>query len=130
MVTIEVKADKVRDFDNVHNYLNLMNGIVLACHKYGEYQEGRRNQVAVDFTVGCYMLGLNPLAILGTFIEKDLINPSNDDEDTYVRIDRVLDYTERFNWDWMIEPEAYVYGASKINGEVLQELPVLFELVD
>ena len=109
---IEVSRNNTRcDKDSVDDYVRLMNGISYACHRYDEYSEGYRNQVAVDFTVGCWMLGLDAIKVLRDFEFYRLIDPANDDEQPIDRIGRVLDYTDSFSWDWMIDPDSYLtYG--------------------
>lgn len=127
MVTEEIKVskEKVIDIDSASDYINMMNGIAYACHKNAEYQEGFRNTVAVDLTVGSYMLGLDPLNILDVFIKYGLIDPAMDDEAPADRVKRVLLYSESFDWDWMINPYSYANLP-----RYTKEIPVTFKLVD
>lgn len=131
MVTIEIKVskEKVIDVDSAPDYISMMNGIAYACHEYAEYQEGFRNTIAVDLTVGSYMLGLDPFDVLNTFIKYGLIDPLMDDEAPIDRVRRVLLYDYNFDWDWMINPDSYVALFVKFNPQE-KEIPVTFKLVD
>jgi hypothetical protein len=135
MVTEEIKVskEKVIDIDSAPDYINMMNGIAYACHEYAEYQEGSRNTIAVDLTVGSYMLGLDPLNVLDVFIKYGLIDPVMDDEAPIDRVKRVLLYSESFDWDWMINPDSYVALYVKFKPLMeppAKEIPVTFKLVD
>lgn len=107
---IEVSKEKVRvdSEDLLNDYISMMNGIVYACSRYSEYREGYRNQIAVDLTVGSYMLGLDAFDVLNEFICADLIDPASDDEEPRDRVGRVLNYTYGFDWDWMIDPSSFI----------------------
>ena len=49
--------------------------------------------------------------MLEAFVDANIIDPEEDDEDTYERVRRVLGYTRSFDWDWMIDPDSYAnYG--------------------
>ena len=126
-MVIEVSKEKVIDTDSAPDYINMMNGIVYSCHEYDEYQEGYRNTIAVNITVGSYMLGLDALSVLEEFINAGLIDPNKDDEYPSDRIKRALFYNESFSWSWMINPETYVKFSKSANSA---ELPLLFKLVD
>lgn len=130
MVTEEIKVskEKVIDIDSASDYIAMMNGIAYACHEYSEYQKGFRNTVAVDLTVGSYMLGLDPLNVLDVFIKYGLIDPAMDDEAPNDRVKRVLLYSESFDWNWMIDPDMYVGFCVKFFRP--EEIPVTFKLVD
>ena len=128
VIEIKVSKEKVIDIDSASDYINMMNGIAYACHEYAEYQEGFRNTVAVDLTVGSYMLGLDPLNVLDVFIKYGLIDPAMDDEAPNDRVKRVLLYSESFDWDWMINPEMYVGYVKKFQQP--EGIPVTFKLVD
>ena len=54
------------------------------------------------------MVGLNAYDVMEVFVRNDLINPNEDDEDTWTRVERVMDYKHRFCWNWLISPEEYV----------------------
>ncbi len=129
-MVIEVKTkEMIVDVDQADDYINMLNGIAYACHKYDEYQEGSRNTVAVDLTVGSYMLGLNPLDVLDAFIKNGLIDPLMDDEAPINRVQRVMWYDESFDWNWMINPDSYVALYAKFPPQE-KEIPVTFKLVD
>ena len=98
---IKIDKNKVRllnsEMDKINDYIDLLNGIVYACHKFDEYKPGYRNTVAVDLTVGSYMLGLDALDVMNDFIIEGLIDRKGDDENPYSRVRRVLDY--RYKWE-------------------------------
>lgn len=93
--------------DSINDYIAVLNGISYACHRFDEYCEGNRNTIAVDLTVAAYMLGLDAQAELREFIKAGLIDPLNDDDSPAARVDRVLNYRYKFDWDWMIDPGQY-----------------------
>lgn len=127
---IEVSKAKVRvdSKDLLNDYISMMNGIVYACSRYGKYRECYRNQIAVDLTVGSYMLGLDAFDVLNEFICADLVDPVSDDEEPSDRVDRVLNYTYRFDWDWMIDPDDYT-GYQDLD-EDDDYMSLFFKLVD
>ena len=96
------------DRDNLQGVVDMLNGIALACYWDGEFQEGWRNKVIVDLVAGSTMVGLNAYDVMEVFVCNDLINPNEDDEDTWTRVERVMDYKHRFCWNWLISPEEYV----------------------
>lgn len=120
------KSKTIVDPSHAQGYVNLMNGISYACEKFNEYQEGYRNTVAVDLTVGAWMLGLDPFNVLAHFVEANVIDPLCDDESPNKRIDRVLAYAERFDWDWMIDPDDFLSYCDVMEDDVT----VFFKLVD
>ena len=129
-MVIEVKTkEMIVDVDQAADYISMLNGIAYVCHKYNEYQEGFRNTIAVDLTVGSYMLGLNPLDVLDAFIKNGLIDPLMDDEAPIDRVKRVMWYDESFDWDWMINPDSYVALYTKLPPQE-KEIHVMFKLVD
>ena len=130
-MVIEVKTkEMIVDVDQATDYISMLNGIAYACHKYNEYQEGFRNTIAVDLTVGSYMLGLNPFDVLDAFVKYGLIDPLMDDEAPIKRVQRVMYYDESFSWDWMIDPDSYVALYTKFFTAREKEIPVTFKLID
>lgn len=131
VVEIDRKCTRIpkEDLENnakiIDEYVDLLNGIAYACQMYDEYSQGSRNTVAVDLTVACYMLGLDAQQISDLFIKASLINPARDDEDPETRIDRVLNYRYKFDWDWMIDPEQYlnVMTCKDVNGSIRYVYP-------
>ena len=125
-VTYRIVADElVCQETEAADYVDVLNGIAHACYKNDVFQEGNRNNVIVDMTVAAYMLGLSAMDVLDKFIEQGIIDPSDDDEDTYDRVKTVLEYTKSFSWDWMIDPDGWVTMAQDYEGE---DNPVLFTI--
>lgn len=109
MTKIQVSSDEAMcGEDMVQDYVDLLNGIVFDCLDHFAYTEGTRNEVAVDLTVASYMLGLDPEDTMRTLIKENVINPDNDDEDPMQRVRTIMDYADRFDWDWMLNPQYYV----------------------
>lgn len=109
MVEIRVSRDEaICGDDMVQDYVDLLNGIVFDCINHFAYSEGTRNEVAVDLTVASYMLGLDPEDTMRTLIKEHIIDPKDDDEDPMQRVRTVMDYADRFDWDWMLNPQYYV----------------------
>lgn len=129
MEVIEIARDKIlADEDSVQDYVDLLNGIVWECANNFGFDRGKRNTIAVDLTVAAYMLGLDPIGVLDKLIDRKVIHPSDDDEDTHVRVQTVMDYSRRFSWEWMIDPDMYVYVA-RINAIADNGImPVRFKL--
>lgn len=122
-------ADTLLADDEVQDYIDLLNGISKFCSGEG-YNEGYRNEIIVNLTVGTYMLGLDPDDVLTDFNTTDLIDCSDDDEDPYTRMERVLGYTRRFCWDWMIEADWWRNFGAAAREDSTCYLPVRFELED
>lgn len=123
-MVIEIDKDEcLCDEDDIQNYVDVLNGIIYECVN-GNFKEGYRNQVAVDLTVASYMLGLDPTNVIAWLIQLRVINPLDDDEDTKRRVETVLDYRRRFDWEYMIEPETFINAAKGCNSE----LPVKFHI--
>jgi hypothetical protein len=124
---VEVESSKARcDVDSIVDYMALLNGLAYHCQHLSGYTEGNRNTIAVDLTVGCYMLGLDPLGVLETFENNELISESMDDEFPSTRVKTVLDYTDRFSWEWMIDADSF----ADLGREVYEDDQlVMFKLV-
>ena len=126
MATIEIAKDEVLA-DEAHAlvYLSILNGIVLDCYQQNGFTEGYRNQIAVDLTVAANMLGLDPEDVLQKLVDAKVIDLSKDDEDTFERVRRVMQYSDRFSWDYMIDPDAYLTANMENDGT---EVPITFTL--
>ena len=126
MATIEIAKDEVLA-DEAHAlvYLSILNGIVYDCYQQNGFTEGYRNQVAVDLTVAAYMLGLSPEDVLQKLVDAKVIDLSKDDEDTFKRVRHVMWYTDRFSWDYMIDPDAYLTANMENDGT---DVPITFVL--
>lgn len=125
-VTYKIAADElVCQETEAADYVDVLNGIVHDCYRNHAFQEGNRNNVIVDMTVAAYMLGLDATDVLDKFVEHGILDPSEDDEDTYDRVKTVLEYTMFFNWDWMIDPDGCVTLAQDYKGE---DNPVTFTI--
>lgn len=129
MEEYKIRRDEVRcdEFD-IDQYVNVLNGIVYFCKKRSGFYRGFRNTIAVDLTVAAYMLGLDAIEVLDKLVELDVIDPSDDDEDTWNRVRTVLDYDESFCWTWMIDPD--VYFAHGKTSMMVSTLPIRFVAVD
>jgi hypothetical protein len=124
---VEVESSKARcDVDSIDDYVALLNGVAYDCQYINGYTEGNRNTIAVDLTVGCYMLGLDPLGVLETFENNELISELLDDEFPAKRVKTVLDYTDRFSWEWMIDADSF---AGNGKGSRRDDQLVTFKLV-
>ena len=129
MEEYKIRRDEVRcdEFD-IDQYVNVLNGIVYFCKKRIGFYRGFRNTIAVDLTVASYMLGLDAIEVLDKLVELDVIDPKDDDEDTWNRVRTVLDYDESFCWTWMIDPDVYfVHGKTSM---MMSTLPIRFVAVD
>ena len=122
---VEVVKDEAVDSENVDGYVDILNGIIVDCFKYGAYRQGRRNTIAVDFTVAAHMCGFDPLTELRLFWKHGLINDINDDEDSESRVERVMEYDRDFCWEWMIDPDDFVELAE----EHTSDMPLKYVLV-
>lgn len=100
----EVRCDQ----KDARDYADVLNGISWDCQERHGFSVGYRNKVIVDLTVAAYRLALDPETVLDKMVERDVINPAADDEDTYNRLRTVLCYDESFCWDWMIDPDDYL----------------------
>lgn len=124
-MVIEITKDEcLCDKDDVQDYVDVLNGIVYDC-RHGGFSVGYRNQVAVDLAVASYMLGLDANDMLNKLIEESVINPLVDDEDTSRRVETVLDYHRRFDWEYMIDPEHYV-DMARAHADDIKVMPVQF----
>lgn len=125
-MVIEIAKDEcLCDEDEAQDYVDVLNGIVYECRGCLGFSRGTRNTVAVDLTVASHMLGLDAEKVLDWLIEEDVINPCDDDEDTYRRVQTVLDYKRRFDWDYMIAPSHYVFSAREHANDI-KDMPVQF----
>lgn len=109
MAIIKIDVSKTRvDPADAQDYLDVLNGISWDCQENDGYSEGYRNQVALNLTVACYLLGLSATDVLETMIINGIIDPWCDDEIPYERVTRALEYRYRFDWDYMIDPDTYL----------------------
>lgn len=113
--------------DDIDQYLAVLNGIVVDCMESG-YRFGYRNQIMVNLVVSSYELGLDPTSVLREFMHNNLIDERMDDERPIDRLGRIMNYTDRFCWEWMVEPEMHVDYDQKgnVNGE--KERDIVFKL--
>jgi len=118
------KDEVLCDEDEAQDYVNVLNGIVVDCFKNAGFSVGYRNTIAVDLTVSAYMLGLDPIDVLDKLVELKVINPEDDDETTCDRVRTVMDYKDRFDWDYMIDPEQY----ERTGSEPLVAIPITYIL--
>lgn len=84
----------------------MLNGLAMFCMD-GGYSEGNRNEVAVNLAVASTLAGLEATDVLRAFADAALISQDDDDEDPLTRVETVMDYSHRFSWDYMIQPEFY-----------------------
>lgn len=110
------------DESEMQSYVDLMNGLVIACHD-GDYREGNRNAIAVDLTVGATMLGFDPVEVMDEFVKAGLIDPLADDEAPRERVIRVQNYERDFDWMWMIDPDEY---ADIVKERRVDGMPITF----
>lgn len=124
---VEVEGTKARcDVDSIDDYVALLNGVAYDCQYLSGYTEGNRNTIAVNLTVGCHMLGLDPLGVLETFESNSLISEYLDDEFPAKRIKTVLDYADRFSWEWMIDADEFASNGREVDED---DQLVTFKLV-
>lgn len=125
-MVIEITKDGcLCDEENMQDYVDILNGIVYECYEHLGFEHGTRNTIAVDLTVAAHMLGLDATKVLDWLVEEDVINPCDDDEDTYRRVETVLDYKHRFSWNYMIDPSHYVFVAREHANDI-KDMPVQF----
>ena len=86
--------------------VQMLNGLAMFCMD-GGYAEGNRNEVAVNLTVASTLARLKATDVLKEFMDAGLISEDDDDEDPLTRVETVMDYSSRFGWDYMIQPEFY-----------------------
>lgn len=123
------KADvDVDDSEALDDWVRVLNGIAYHCVT-DAYAKGWRNEIMVNMTVASCMLGIEPEDVLDDFVRTSLIDCSDDDEDPYDRMTKVLDYKRRFSWDWAIDA-AWWRGLGIKAEDEETHLPVRFELVD
>lgn len=112
-------------------YVDVLNGLAYACYQYDEFSEGYRNTVALNLTVSSYMLGLDPIVVLDKFVELRLIDPKDDDEDTYGRVYKAEEYRYKFDKDYMIDTDTYTRYAryTRYASEEDEDTKLFFKLV-
>ena len=86
--------------------VQMLNGLATFCMD-GGYSEGNRNEVAVNLAVASTLARLTAEDVLRAFMDAGLISYDDDDESPVVRVQKVMDYSTRFSWDYMIQPEFY-----------------------
>lgn len=119
MKEIYVASDETL-VDDAEDYVAVLNGIIDECYS-GGFSEGTRNEIAVNLTVVAYCLGLDPIEVLDNLVGAKVINPDDDDEDTWNRVRTVMDYADRFSWDWMLNPTYYCHP-------VRDDIPIHYKL--
>ena len=128
VIEVDPKNYRGSNPEDIDEYITLLNGLSYCCQHYDEYQEGMRNNIAVDFTVASFMLGLPVLCVLNTFMHEDLIDEVNDDEFPVERVSTVLRYNESFSWNYMIDPDHWLsYG--NLNENDVKHMKVFFKRV-
>jgi hypothetical protein len=126
-MVVEIAKDEcLCDEIDVKYYVDVLNGIVYEC-MHGGFSVGHRNEVAVDLAVASYMLGLDAVKVLDWLVKEGVINPCDDDEDTYRRVETMLDYKNRFDWEYMIDPTYYMEKA-RDHPIGVSKMPVSFHM--
>lgn len=127
-MVIEIAKDEcLCDEIDVKYYVDVLNGIAFTCASEGEFRAGNRNTIAVDLAVASHMLGLDANDVLEKLVKAGVINPCDDDEDTYRRVEKVLDYNSQFEWEYMIDPNYYVEKA-RARPISVSKMPVSFHV--
>lgn len=104
----------------------VLNGIVWECMYNAGFSTGYRNEVAVTMTVAAYLLGLEPIEVLDTLIREGVIDPDDDDENTWDRVYKVLAYTHSFSWDWALNTDLY---RDRAIDHADEKVPVKFRVI-
>ncbi len=133
MDILKVPIHDIRcDEDSAQDYINVLNGLIVDCARYGGYKEGYRNEMILDMTVSSYMLGLNPEEVLvECFMHDGLITNGMDDEQPTDRLSKMLDYEDRFDWNYMLDPDSYqAFGMTIDNIPEENIIPFKFQLVE
>ena len=118
---VKAKVEDIKcSLGDADRYLGVLNGIVSDC-MHGGFSHGYRNQVILDMTVSAHMLGLDPEHVLDLLVEHKVINPAHDDTDTWMRVTRAMYYKDRFDWDYMLDPDEYECQSSD-----MPDAPVVF----
>lgn len=112
------KDETICPEEDIERYIDVLNGIAYRC-SIGGYKQGYRNDIAVNLTVSSYMLGLSPLQVLKSFEEAGIILDEMDDESPLKRVETVLGYSDRFDWDYMLDPEYYESAGHMADGNSL-----------
>jgi hypothetical protein len=121
--------------EEAQDFVDVLNGVVDYLNNVHGYNEGVRNEVMLDITVCMYVLCLPYKDTLNTFRELDLVSDDRDDEDPEVRMRRALDYSDRFTYDYMIDPNYYRERGKELrddSGEPVVSdatVPLFFKLV-
>ena len=127
--TIEVLHDQALSDDDAASLIDILNGLVYLCAHHNWFSPGHRNEVILNITVSAWMLGLNPENTLDEFVSINIIDPHKDDEDTFTRMRRMLNYTDRFSFDYMMNTTIYESYGHMIGSPDLRKWPIEFKLV-
>lgn len=101
----KVEIDKIdgRTNDDITRAVDMLNNLVDDL-KNGGYREGRRNNIAVDLCILCYVLDLDPLEVGGYYIKNETgakvfsYSVNRKIEDLEDRINTISDYLS--GWDY------------------------------
>ena len=134
MDILKVPIHDIRcDENDAPYYINVLNGLVVDCVRNKGYKEGYRNEMILDMTVSSSILGLNPEEVLvECFMHDGLITNGMDDEQPTDRLSKMLDYEDRFDWDYTLDPDTYYTFGTTIDDDVPEEqqVPFKFQLVE
>lgn len=84
------KVDTGYDFHDITRAIGMLNDLIDHV-KAGAYREGSRNNIAVDLSILCYVVGLDPLEVGGCYLDWNKLN------DLTARVEVIKDYLEF--WD-------------------------------
>lgn len=124
MVVSIITDDVLLSKEEIDDLVSVLNGIVNACFWGHIFIPGNRNEIILNMTVSSWLLDLDPIDVLEMFIKHGVIDIEKDDENTRTRVYRMLDYTEKFSWDYMLDPEYYKNESRKISDP--DTVPVYF----
>lgn len=128
IINVTIDDSRCDSIENAMDYVYVLEGVMWLCKFSDEFRDGTRNQVILAITVSCSMLGIDPLYFLRVLNRAGLIDYEMDDEDTEARMERMLCYENRFDYDYMLDPDGYhTYG--KVH-HLDHRMPIRLNVID
>lgn len=107
MIDAATPDESIYDVEEIEQARKVLDNILYAIVNDGAYKEGNRNNIAVDMTIACEVLGVDASDVMNELVENGTVLYYEDDGNAVARVEKVMQYipewrpaTIMFALDW------------------------------